>query len=177
MQEEIRSLQASYAAAVDKEPTEQTTNHISSQNLESIHECYNRVPEILREERCSMANALRLARCPRSTIWDFIAIAEVKIVNAREHELVARDHSGSVQQLEQACRKQACHKHLGKPTKWQTSMDFYSLDSFSLFSFPSVSIPSLAHDLCTIYPNFQGSSFEQNIGLRKSPGILPCLNW
>lgn len=105
MQEEIRSLQASDAAAVDEEPEEQTTHRVSSHNLESIHERYNRVLGILREERCSMANAFRLARCPRSTIRDFVAIAELKIVDAREHELVTSDHSGSVQQLEQVCRK------------------------------------------------------------------------
>ena len=39
MQEEIRSLQASDAAAVDDEaPEEQTTHRVSSHNLESIHE-------------------------------------------------------------------------------------------------------------------------------------------
>lgn len=106
MQEEIRSLQATDAAPVDDEaPEEQTTHRVSSHNLDSIHERYNRVLDILREERCSMANAFRLARCPRSTIRDFVAIAELKIVDAREHELVTSDHSGSVQQLEQACRK------------------------------------------------------------------------
>ena len=103
MQEEIRSLQAS--AAVDEAPEGQTTNFVSSHNLESIHERYNRVLDILREEHCSMANAFRVARCPRSKIRDFVAITELKIVDAREHELVTRDHSGSAQQLEQACRK------------------------------------------------------------------------
>lgn len=52
-----------------------------------------------------MINAFRLARCPHSTIRDFIAITELKIVDARKHVLVTRDHTGSVQQLEQACRK------------------------------------------------------------------------
>ena len=32
---------------------------------------------------------------PRSTIRDFEAIAKLKIVDAREHRLVTRDHSGS----------------------------------------------------------------------------------
>ena len=75
MQEEIRSLQASDAAAVDEESKEQTTHGVSSH--------YNRVLDILREERCSMANAFRLARYPHSTIRDFVAIAELKIVDAR----------------------------------------------------------------------------------------------
>ena len=78
----------------------------SAHNLESIHERYSRVLAILQEEHCSsMANAFRLARCPHSTIREFVAIAELKIVNAMEHELVTRDHTDSVQQLEQACRK------------------------------------------------------------------------
>ena len=62
--EEIRNLQAYDAAAVDKEPEKQTTHRVSSHNLESIHERYSTVLVILREERCSMANAFRLARCP-----------------------------------------------------------------------------------------------------------------
>jgi len=105
MQEQIRSLQATNAAAADEEPGEQTANRVSAHNLESINEHYSGVLAILREGHCSMANAFRLARCPRSTIGDFVAIAELKIVDAREHELVTRDHTGSVQQLEQACRK------------------------------------------------------------------------
>ena len=103
--EEIRNLQAYDAAAVDKEPEKQTTHRVSSHNLKSIHERYSTVLVILREERCSMANAFRLARCPRSTIRDFEVIAKLKIVDAREHRLVTRDHSGSVQQLEQVYQK------------------------------------------------------------------------
>ena len=98
-------MQASNAAAADEEPGEQTANRVSAHNLESVHERYSRVLAILREEHCSMANAFRLARCPRSTIRDFVAIAELKVIDAREHELVTRDHTGSVQQLEHACRK------------------------------------------------------------------------
>lgn len=47
MQEEIRSLQASDAAAVDEVPKEQTTHCVSSYNLEHIHERYNKVLDIL----------------------------------------------------------------------------------------------------------------------------------
>ena len=100
MQEEIRSQQATNAAAVHKEAGEQTANTDGAHNLESIYERYSRVLAILQEEHCSMVNGFRLARCPRSTIRDFITIAKLKIVNAREHELVTRDHTGSVQQLE-----------------------------------------------------------------------------
>ena len=34
-----------------------------------------------------MANAFRLARCPRSTVRDFVGIAELKTVDAKEHQL------------------------------------------------------------------------------------------
>ena len=52
-----------------------------------------------------MANAFRLAGCPRSTVRDFVAIAELKIVDHREHECVIRDHVGFVKELEVTCRK------------------------------------------------------------------------
>ena len=43
-----------------------------------------------------MANAFRLAGCPRSIVPDFMAIAELKIVDHPEHDRVIRDHAGSV---------------------------------------------------------------------------------
>ena len=52
-----------------------------------------------------MANAFRLAGCPRSTVQDFVAIAELKIVDHREHDRVSRDHAGSVKELEVTCRR------------------------------------------------------------------------
>lgn len=62
-----------------------------------------------------MANAFWLARRPRSTIRDFVANADLKIVDAGEHELVTHDHSGSVQQLEQVLpTADDCHAE-GKP--------------------------------------------------------------
>lgn len=69
---------------------------------------------------------------------------------------------------------------MGKPTRWQnlSSTDFYVLDSFSLFSFPSVTLFLL---LPTIH-KFPSQFFQtwwslQSLGLRKSPGTLPCLNF
>ena len=53
-----------------------------------------------------MGNAFRLTGCPRSTPCDFVAIAELKIVNGREHDRVLSDwQSGSVRELETACRR------------------------------------------------------------------------
>ena len=101
-------MQTTNAAVVDEEPGEQTTNCVSAHNQQSTHERYSRVLAILQEEHCSMASEFRLARCPRSTIRDFVATAE-SIIDFREHELVNHAHSGSVQQLEQACHKRLQH--------------------------------------------------------------------
>ena len=97
MQEEIRSLQATNAAAVDEDPVDQTANHVSAHNLESIQERYSRVLAILREEHCSMANAFRLVRCPRSTIREFVAIAELKIANASRDDILLSNKKPTLQ--------------------------------------------------------------------------------
>ena len=105
MEEEICSLQANRAEAEDEEHGEQITHCVSTYNLENIHERYTKVLGILNKEQCSMANAFQLARCPCSTIRDFVAIAKLKIIDAREHEHVTCEHAGSVKQLELACRR------------------------------------------------------------------------
>jgi len=38
-------------------------------------------------------------------VRDFVTIAELKIVNSREHDLVICDHVGSLKELEAVCRK------------------------------------------------------------------------
>ncbi|CAH3103405.1 unnamed protein product, partial [Pocillopora meandrina] len=57
----------------------------------------------------SVACAFRLAGCPRSTLRDFVAIAElnqIKKVASRELDLVLRDQEvKSVRDLEVVCRK------------------------------------------------------------------------
>ena len=42
---------------------------------------------------------------PRSTVRDFFAMAELKVVDFRTRDLVIRDHVGSVKELEAVCRK------------------------------------------------------------------------
>ena len=78
--------------------------HISSQSLCSIHSQYQKVLQVLSDNHCSMANAFRLAGCPRSTIRDLMVIAELKIVDHQEHDRVIHDHAGSVKELEATCR-------------------------------------------------------------------------
>ena len=73
--------------------------------LASIHDRCDQVLQCMRENKCSMACAFRLASCPRSTLRDFVAIAELKKVDSRELDLVLRDQVGSVRALEVVCRK------------------------------------------------------------------------
>ena len=80
--------------------------HTSTQSLANIHEQYDQVLQMLKENRCSMACAFRLAGCPRSTLRDFLAIAELKKVDSMELDLVLHDQEvKSVQDLEVVCCK------------------------------------------------------------------------
>ena len=79
---------------------------VSTHSLANIHERYDQVLQTMKENKCSMACAFRLACCPRSTLRDFVAIAELKKVASRELDLVLRDQEvQSVRDLEVACRK------------------------------------------------------------------------
>ena len=94
-----------------QEPEQQTPQQrseaergrVNSHSLSSIHSRQVKVLQVIHDNRCSMANAFRLPGCPRSTVRDFVAIAELKIVDHREHDCVIRDHAGSVKELEATC--------------------------------------------------------------------------
>ena len=79
---------------------------VSTHSLATIHEQYEQVLQTMKENRCSMACAFRLAGCRRSTLRDFVAIAELKKVDSRELDLVLRDQGVTpVRDLEVVCRK------------------------------------------------------------------------
>ena len=95
-------------APQEDQPTQQpqqTDSRVSAHSLASIHDRYDQVLQCMRENKCSMACAFRLASCPRSTLRDFVAIAELKKVDSRELDLVLRDQVGSMRALEVVCRK------------------------------------------------------------------------
>ena len=107
MKTELETLRRSQTNAPQQQQQQQRgANRVSTHSLAGIHQRYQKVLKIQTENDCSMANAFRLADCPRSTLRDFVAIAELKIVDAGEHDLVIRDLQGkSVKELEAACRK------------------------------------------------------------------------
>ena len=65
----------------------------------------------MKENKCSMACAFRLAGCPRSTLRDFMAIAELKKVDSMELDLILHDQEVKlVRDLEVVCCKRLqCH--------------------------------------------------------------------
>ena len=71
---------------------QQQSGCVSTHSLAAIHDRYQNVLPTISENGCSMANAFRLTGCPRSTLRDFVAVAELKLVD-------------SVKELEVVCRK------------------------------------------------------------------------
>ena len=90
---EVQSLRSSND---HREPEQQTPQQwskaeiglVNSHSLSSIHSRYVKVLQVIHDNCCSMANAFHPAGCPRSTVRDFVAIAELKIVDHREHDRV-----------------------------------------------------------------------------------------
>lgn len=61
----------------------------------------------LQEKKCTLTNAYRLAGTTRSTISDFLGVAELKIVNEVTFEsTLERLGKLAVKTIEQECRKQ-----------------------------------------------------------------------
>lgn len=92
------------------DPPQQQSTRSSSHSLSSILSWYDKVLQTMKNNNCSMANAYCLSGCPRSTLQDFIMIAELKKVDSRAFETALANYQGeSVGELEQMCRKS--HRH------------------------------------------------------------------
>ena len=61
---------------------QQQSGPVSTHSLAAIHDRYQNVLRTISENGCSMANALRLTGCRRSTLRDFVALAELKLVDS-----------------------------------------------------------------------------------------------
>ena len=70
---------------------------------------YAKALGILEQEKCSMSNAYRLANIARSTVRNFLAIAELKIVDENQYRhlysLLLKDPKSNVTKFEAASRK------------------------------------------------------------------------
>ena len=113
---EVQSLRSSnelqepdHQQQTAQEQSETEIGCVNSHSLSSIHSRHQKLLQVLSDNHCSMANAFLFAGCPRSTAYDFMAIAELKIVDHREHDRVIRDHAASVKELEATCRTRLWH--------------------------------------------------------------------
>ena len=70
------------------QPDDITTVKVNRNDLGEIHRRYSAVLSIIRERKCSLNNTYRLAGTPRSTILDFLGIAELHIVNKQTYESI-----------------------------------------------------------------------------------------
>ena len=105
LQQELRTL---------KNSSEPSANHeaaakVDRNDLAEIHRRYAAVLSTLNEKKYSLNNAYRLAGTARSTIRDFLGIAELKIVNEVTYQSTLErlgDPKLSVKRIEQECRRQ-----------------------------------------------------------------------
>ncbi|PFX34819.1 hypothetical protein AWC38_SpisGene254 [Stylophora pistillata] len=110
--EQIEALQAQLRELKDQpEPpaNQQAVAKVDRNDLEEIHRRYRAVLSVIRERKCSLNNAYRLAGTARSTIRDFLGIAELRIVNNVTYESTLErlgDPKLSVTTIEDECRKQ-----------------------------------------------------------------------
>ena len=110
--EQIEALQAQLRELKDQpEPpaNQQAVAKVDRNDLEEIHRRYRAVLSVIRERKCSLNNAYRLAGTARSTMRDFLGIAELRIVNNVTYESTLErlgDPKLSVKTIEDECRKQ-----------------------------------------------------------------------
>ena len=113
-QQQIQTLRQQLTELQNREtasaqPDDITTAKVDRNDLGEIHRRYSAVLSIIRERKCSLNNAYRLAGTPRSTIRDFLGIAELCIVNERTYESTMElmsDPKLSVKAIEKECRRQ-----------------------------------------------------------------------
>ena len=109
---QIEGLQAQLRELQDQpEPptNQQAVAKVDRNDLEEIHRRYQAVLSVIREKKCSLNNAYRLAGTARSIIRDFLGITELKIANNVTYESTLErlgDPKLSVKTIEYECRKQ-----------------------------------------------------------------------
>ena len=108
LQRQLQELQNRGTPQADRED-EATCAKVDRNDLQEIHRRYSAVLSVLCTRKCSLNNAYRLAKTARSTIRDFIGIAELRIVNEQTYHSTLEmmsDPKLSVRTIEAECRKQ-----------------------------------------------------------------------
>ena len=105
LEKELRTLKNSSEPSANHEAAAKADRN----DLAEIHRRYAVVLATLNEKKCSLNNAYRLAGTARSTIRDFLGIAELQIVNEVTYQSTLErlgDPKLSVKRIEQECRRQ-----------------------------------------------------------------------
>ena len=106
LEQELRTLKNSSEAS---SANHEAAAKVDRNDLAEIHRRYAAVLSTLNAKKCSLNNAYRLPSTARSTIRDFIGIAELKIVNEVTYQSTLErlgDPKLSLKGIEQECRRQ-----------------------------------------------------------------------
>ena len=106
-------------------------------DLEAIHTRYEAVLEVMKERKCSLAQAMKIYGVARNTLRDFIGICELKIVDQDKFNNVIaleRESQGrpSVRGIEQRCRAALAEYRavLKRYKEERKLLPFFPLDGF-----------------------------------------------
>ena len=106
LKQELRTLKNSSEAS---SANHEAAAKVDRNDLAEIHRRYAAVLSTLNAKKCSLNNAYRLPSTARSTIRDFIGIAELKIVHEVTYQSTLErlgDPKLSLKGIEQECRRQ-----------------------------------------------------------------------
>ena len=102
-----QQLRATQNPKVPSTANQEASAKVDRNDLAEIHRRYTAVLSTLQEKKCTLTNAYRPAGTARSTISDFLGVAELKIVNEVTFEsTLERLGKLAVKTIEQECRKQ-----------------------------------------------------------------------
>ena len=104
-----QQLRATQNPKVPSTANQEASAKVDRNDLAEIHRRYTAVLSTLQEKKCTLTNAYRLAGTARSTISDFLGVAELKIVNEVTFESTLERLGNpklAVKTIEQECRKQ-----------------------------------------------------------------------
>ena len=107
--------------------------------MQGIHDRYLGVLETMKENQCSLTEAMRLFGVPRNTLRDFIGICELKVIDKEKYDRVfqsVRERTGktSMKLIELKCRE-ALSDYRAQASKLKTEeklLPFYPKDDFYL---------------------------------------------
>lgn len=109
---------------------------VTGSNLQAIHDRYLGVLKTMKENQCSLTEAMRRFGVARNTLRDFIGICELRVVDKEKYERVIKEITGktSVKLIESKCRE-ALSDYRAQSSRLKSEeklLPFYPKDDFYL---------------------------------------------